>query len=95
MEMLDKGVRIAEDHLLTDHTHDGSVEDKLFHVKSSMRGGVRHQLDRMQTNMRSNTTMWAGIAAGAGFGLGLLGRIMRRRAAHGAIPQIVIIEGTC
>lgn len=63
------------DHLLTDHTHDGGLQDKLFHAKQSM---------------RTNTMIWAGIAAGAGFGLGLAGRLMRRRAAR--TPHIVIVE---
>ena len=73
MERLD-GIRVPDDHLLTDHTHDGSVKDRLFHVSRSM---------------RSNTMTWAGIAAGAGFSLGLAGRIMRHRAR---VPHIVIIE---
>jgi hypothetical protein len=73
MERLSE-VRIPDDHLLTDHTHDGSVKDKLFHMNRSM---------------RTNTMTWAGIAAGAGFGLGLAGRIMRHRAK---VPHIVIIE---
>jgi hypothetical protein len=73
MERLDE-VRVPEDHLLTDHTHDGSVKDRLFHVSRSM---------------RSNTMTWAGIAAAAGFGLGVAGRIMRYRAR---VPHIVIIE---
>lgn len=64
-------------HLLTDHTHDGGMKDKLFHV---------------QQNMRTNTMTWAGIAAGAGFGLGLAGRIMRRRATR--TPHIIIVEKT-
>lgn len=64
-------------HLLTDHTHDGGLKDKLFHV---------------QHNMRTNTMTWTGIAAGAGFGLGLVGRIMRHRAAR--TPHIVIIENS-
>ena len=67
-------MQVPEDHLLTDHTHDGGMKDKLYHVKSSM---------------RSNTMRWTGIAAGAGFALGLIGRIMRHRAQ---VPHIVIIE---
>ncbi len=82
-------MQIAEDYLLTDHTHDGSMHDKVFHMKS--RGS--QLMGTMQRGMRTHTTMLAGIAAGAGFGLGLWGRIMRRRHARGGIPHIVIIEG--
>jgi len=71
---------LDEDHPLTDHTHDGGMRDKLHHVR---------------LNVRSNPTKWAGIAAGAGFGLGLIGRIIRHRAADDSIPHIVIIEGDC
>lgn len=45
---------------------------------------------RFIDNMRSNPTKWAGIAAAAGFGLGVLGRVMRHRMEQ--VPQLVIIE---
>ena len=80
-------MQVAEDHLLTDHTHDGSMKDKVFHMKS--RG--TEVVDSMQRGMRTHTSMLAGIAAAAGFGLGLWGGMMRRRRAR--IPHIVIIEG--
>jgi hypothetical protein len=65
-----------EDHLLTDHTHDGGVKDKLYHAKSQL---------------RANPAKWAGIAAGAGFVLGIIGRIMRHRMR--TIPHIIVVEG--
>ena len=63
--------------------------DKVYRVKS--RG--TQSFDSMKRGIRSNPTKWAGIAAGAGFGLGLIGRIMRHRAGHDSIPHIVIVEG--
>jgi len=81
-------MQVAEDHLLTDHTHDGSVKDKMFHMKSrgtTLKGS-------MQRGMKNHTTLLTGVATGIGFGLGLWGRMVRRR--HGAVPHIVIIEGT-
>lgn len=130
--MFNEALSVPEDHLLSDHSHDGSMQDKLYHMKSrgidamnsmkrdldqkwmpmaneklsSMRSGMKMKSDRWQMQMkakssqlqmqlRSNPTKWAGIAAGAGFGLGLIGRIMRHRAKRAVIPHIVIIESTC
>lgn len=114
---------VPDDHLLTDHSHDGGIKDKWFHMRSRgtesihsmtrgvservssikpmaqervsrVRNGMKLQVDKLQMQVRSNPTKWAGIAAGAGFGLGLIGRIMRHRASHGSIPRLVIIESS-
>ena len=45
--------------------------------------------------LRSNPAKWAGIAAGAGLGVGLLGRFLHHRAHHRQLPAIVIIEAAC
>jgi ElaB/YqjD/DUF883 family membrane-anchored ribosome-binding protein len=42
--------------------------------------------------VRGNPAKWAGIAAGAGLGIGLLGRYLRHRSKHHHIPNLVIIE---
>ena len=91
METFDSTLRVPEDHLLTDHTHDGGLKDKLYHVKSAMRSRVT----TMRSTMSSNPTKWAGIAAGAGLGLGIAGRILRNRSRAMTIPHVVIIEGSC
>ena len=132
MEMYNERMSVPDDHLLSDHSHDGGMKDKLYHLRSrgidvmntvkrdvnekwmpmanermsSMRSGMKMKTDKLQREMKTrvsdlesqlkaNPTKWAGIAAGAGFGLGLIGRIMRHRAHRAATPHIVIIEGAC
>lgn len=139
MEIYNERMSVPDDHLLSDHSHDGGMKDKLYHFRSraidkmntmkrdmndmkrdvsekwmpmasermnSMRSGMKMKADELQREMKTrvsglemqlkaNPTKWAGIAAGAGFGLGLIGRIMRHRSHRAAIPRIVVIEGAC
>jgi len=46
----------------------------------------------VQQNMRGNPAKWAGIMTGAGIGLGLVGRYLRRRSRLRNMPRLVIIE---
>lgn len=59
---------------------------------------VHTGLNDMQSDMKVNPMKWAGIAAGSGFALGLLGRFIhwrnKHRHVHG-MPQLVIIESAC
>ena len=59
---------------------------------------VHNRLNDMNMDMRTNPMKWAGIAAGSGFALGLLGRLISSRNKHRHVhgmPQLVIIESAC
>lgn len=49
---------------------------------------------RMKANdsLRGNPAKWAGIAAGAGLGIGLIGRFLQHRSQERHVPTLVIIE---
>ena len=74
--------------------HD--VQSSLSNVKVSVREGVSDQMTRTQTSMKTKPMLWAGVAAGAGFALGLAGRIAdSRRSRRRMYPDVVIIDATC
>ena len=84
------------------------VESAAFHVPVT---GFRGKLDDLksrsltkvhdvqssaQTSMKTSPMLWAGIAAGSGFAIGLVGRFMHWRNYHRRMtPDLVIIDATC
>ena len=62
-----------------------------------MKPVVAQKVESLQTQMKTDTVKWAGIAAGAGLGVGLIGRMVRHHYVkyHGTAPQIVVISGAC
>lgn len=73
-----------------------AAKTALVRTKSNMRDGAKSQVTRMEGSMRMSPMLWAGVAAGAGFGLGLIGRIAQWRSKQRHhMPELVIIERGC
>lgn len=60
-----------------------------------VQSGAKGQVTKVQTSMKSSPMLWAGIAAGSGFALGLVGRFIHWRNDHRRTgPDLVIIDAT-
>lgn len=70
---------------------------KVHNVQRAIGSNVSMQKDRVQTSMKTSPMLWAGIAAGSGFALGLLGRFVHWRNYHrrSSLPDLVIVDATC
>jgi ElaB/YqjD/DUF883 family membrane-anchored ribosome-binding protein len=86
-------------------TAKSNMQQSLASAKSTMNRSanqanatVHSRFNDMQSDMKVNPMKWAGIAAGSGFAIGLIGRYMhwrnKHRHVHG-MPQLVIIESAC
>ena len=74
--------------------HD--VQRILGERSTSIKSNVSGQVGRVQNSMKTSPMLWAGVAAGSGFALGLLGRFIHWRNYHRrATPDLVIIEAGC
>ena len=77
-------------------TLNRSVKSSISNAKVSVRDGVSRQVTRTQTSMKNSPMLWAGIAAGSGFALGMIGRIVHWRNYHRRMtPDLVIIDARC
>lgn len=73
-----------------------TMHRSVTNAKTSMRTGVDDQMTKMQSSMHTSPMKWAGIAAGSGFAIGMIGRLIHWRNKHQRhMPQLVIIESTC
>jgi ElaB/YqjD/DUF883 family membrane-anchored ribosome-binding protein len=75
-------------------TARGTMNRSMNQANTSVHTGIND----MQADMRVNPMKWAGIAAGSGFAIGLIGRFIHWRNKHRhthSVPQLVIIESAC
>jgi ElaB/YqjD/DUF883 family membrane-anchored ribosome-binding protein len=68
-------------------------KEKLDAATSHMRDGVRGSISKTQHHLRTHPGPWVASAVGAGFGVGLLGRLLMHRRAHRAMPEVIVISG--
>ncbi|HEX7809842.1 MAG TPA: hypothetical protein VF608_13995 [Thermoanaerobaculia bacterium] len=65
-------------------------------MKSNVRDQTSARMSDLEASMRSSPMKWAGIAAGTGFGLGLIGRFVHwRNKSQRMMPSLVVIERSC
>jgi len=76
------------------HTLQRTVSERGLAVKSQLRDRANGSMMKVNSSMRGNPMKWAGIAAGAGFTLGMIGRLMQKRShhRHHHQAQLVIID---
>jgi ElaB/YqjD/DUF883 family membrane-anchored ribosome-binding protein len=72
-----------------------TVKSSVMTARGSMRDGAKTHVTKVQDSMKNQPMMWAGIAAGSGFVLGMIGRIAHWRSKHQMTPTLVIIESGC
>lgn len=69
-----------------------SAQETMRRTQTTVRDRTRTGVARMNGSMRDNPMKWAGIAAGSGVALGLIGRWMEHQRHRRHLPQVVVIE---
>lgn len=98
-DLRNRGVEKLQDAQRLVHDRTGAVtqaaKQRAIAKKKAARDAVVRRKDRIHESMAGNPLKWAGIAAGSGIAIGVLGRIarwrMQRRPHH---HGLVIIEAT-
>jgi len=77
-------------------SEDRTWKEKLAAMPRNIKPRVNAMTMMANDSMRSNPSKWAGIAAGAGLGIGLVGRFLHHRAQQNRhMPAVIIIEAAC
>jgi ElaB/YqjD/DUF883 family membrane-anchored ribosome-binding protein len=73
-----------------------SVRPRVMEMKSKVAENANGVVTKVNGQLHAKPALFAGIAAGLGFALGLAGRIARhRRRAMKNVPAWVVVEGVC
>lgn len=74
-----------------------TIRGKVDHWKSRGTERVQSQVRKIDSSMRQSPMKWAGVAAGAGLTLGLIGRFLQSRShhRHHHHPAQVLIIDAC
>ena len=91
MELQGKLDMIKTRGLAKIHDVQHNLSDRGVMVKRNL---VAKQ-SQVQSSMASNPMKWAGIAAGSGFAIGMLGRFVHWRNKRRPALDIVVIDAMC
>lgn len=72
-----------------------SIKSRGMSKVSSIRDRVRGSVSKTRNHLRTHPGPWVASAAGAGFGVGLLGRLLLHRKLHRGMPEVIVISGAC
>ena len=73
----------------------GSMRSRGMSKIPSMRSTMRGSVSKTQNHLRTHPGPWVASAVGAGFGVGLLGRLLLHRKVHRGMPEVIVISGAC
>lgn len=79
----------------------GSLRSRVRGRLESLRGSLSRATHSMRVSvddsMKSKPMLWAGIAAGSGFAIGMAGRFVqwRHHRRQAGAPSLVILDATC
>jgi len=69
-----------------------NVQRSMTTANRSVRDEVGNRVTQIQSSMHTKPALWAGVAAGTGFALGLAGRFASSRRQHRPMIDIVVVE---
>lgn len=68
---------------------------KLHSTQGQVSERAKSTITKVQGSMRTSPMKWAGVAAGSGLAIGLLGRILQARRNRFSGRPLIVIESTC